>query len=92
MSDAVDYFKAYAERAICRARKMRPGRPKLLQRAVGRVYHWLSKEAAFGPNADHMDDFRTAQDIERTVGTAGLSTPTATSAQHGTDAGRRHVR
>jgi hypothetical protein len=92
MSDAVDYFKAYAERAICRARIMRPGRPKILLRAVGRVYHWLSKEAAFGPNTDRMDDFRKAQDIERTIGTAGLSTSAATSAQDGTDAGRRHVR
>ncbi|MDR6659409.1 hypothetical protein LPB73_02805 [Tardiphaga sp. 37S4] len=68
MSDAVDYFKAYAERAICRARNMRPGRPKVLQRAVGRVYHWLSKEAALGPNTDRMDDFRTAREVERTIG------------------------
>jgi hypothetical protein len=68
MSDAVDYFKAYAERAICRARNMRPGRSKLLQRAVGRVYHWLSKEAAFGPNTDRMEDFRAAQEVEKMIG------------------------
>ncbi len=68
MSDAVDYFRAYAERAICKARNMRPGRPKVLQRAVGRVYHWLSKEAAFGPNTDRMDDFRAAREVEKTIG------------------------
>lgn len=79
MSDAVDYFKAYAERAICKARNMRPGRPKLLQRAVGRVYHWLSKEAAFGPNTDRMDDFRVAREVEKTIGAEDTSTrPTET--------------
>lgn len=67
MSDAVDYLKAYAERAVCKARNMRPGRPKLLQRAVGRVYHWLSKEAAMGSNVDHIDDFRAARDAEKAI-------------------------
>jgi len=74
MSDAVDYFKAYAERAICKARNMSPGRPKVLQRAVGRVYHWLSKEAAFGPNTDRMDDFRVAREVEKTIGAEDPST------------------
>jgi hypothetical protein len=92
MSDAVDYFKAYAERAICRARNMRPGRPKILQRAVGREYHWLSKEAAFGPNTDRMDDFRTAQDFERTIDTGRVSAIGTTTDQNGTTAGRRHAR
>jgi hypothetical protein len=46
---------------------MRPGRPKLLQRAVGRVYHWLSKEAAMGSNVDHIDDFRAARDAEKAI-------------------------
>jgi hypothetical protein len=32
------------------------------------VYHWLSKEAALGPNTDRMDDFRTAREVERTIG------------------------
>jgi hypothetical protein len=93
MSDAVDYFKAYAERAICRARNMRPGRSKILQRAVGRVYHWLSKEAAFGPNTDRMDDFRTAQNIERAIDTGGSST-TVVPADEGdcTSAKRRRAR
>ncbi|WP_441244574.1 hypothetical protein [Tardiphaga sp. 768_D3_N2_1] len=74
MSDAVDYFKAYAERVICKARNMRPGRPKVLQRAVGRVYHWLSKEAAFGPNTHRMDDFRVAREVEKTIGVGDTST------------------
>jgi hypothetical protein len=92
MSDAVDYFKAYAERAICRARKMRPGRLKILQRAVGQVYHWLSKEAAFGPNTDRMDDFHTAQNIERVINTGGKFRTGATTDHDGENVGRRHAR
>lgn len=67
MSDAVDYFRAYAKRAVCKARSMRPGRPKLLQRAVVRVYHWLSKEASFTPNSDRLDEFRIALEIEKSI-------------------------
>ncbi len=46
MSDAVDYLHAYAVRAICKARRMPFGRSKRLQRAVGRIYLLLTKEAA----------------------------------------------
>ncbi|WP_249119665.1 MULTISPECIES: hypothetical protein [unclassified Bradyrhizobium] len=38
MSDAVDYLRAYAVRAICKARRMPFGKSKRLQRAVGRIY------------------------------------------------------
>ena len=67
MSDAVDYFHAYAVRAICRARRMSFGRPKRLQRAVGRIYLLLTKEAAIAPNLDHLDDFRSAREIENSI-------------------------
>lgn len=49
MSDAFDYFRAYAVRALCKARAMPRGRMKQLQTVVGRIYHLLTKEAAYGP-------------------------------------------
>ncbi len=69
MSDAVDYLHAYAVRAICKARRMPFGRSKRLQRAVGRVYLLLTKEAAIAPNVDHLDDFRTARQVEKSIAT-----------------------
>jgi hypothetical protein len=44
-----------------------PGRPKLKQRTVARVYHLLSKEAALAPNIRHLDDFRAARRLEQQV-------------------------
>lgn len=35
--------------------------------APGRVYHLLTKEAAYGPNLHHMDDFRAAQKLEKSL-------------------------
>lgn len=67
MSDAVDYLHAYATRAICKARKMPFGKSKRLQRAVGRIYLLLTKEAAVAPNVDHLDDFRTARRLEKSI-------------------------
>jgi hypothetical protein len=68
MSDAVDYLHAYAVRAICKARRMPFGsRSKRLQRAVGRIYLLLTKEAAVAPSADHLDDFRTARRLEQSI-------------------------
>jgi hypothetical protein len=29
------------------------------------MYHLLTKEAAYGPNLHHMDDFRAAQKLEK---------------------------
>ena len=43
------------------------GRMKHLQAAIGRVYHLLTKEAAYGPNLHHMDDFRAAQKLEKSL-------------------------
>ncbi|MDA9496059.1 hypothetical protein XI05_00505 [Bradyrhizobium sp. CCBAU 11357] len=67
MSDAFDYFRAYAVRALCKARSMPKGRMKHLQLVVGRIYNLLKKEAAFGPNTQHMEDFRAAQKLERSL-------------------------
>ena len=64
MSDAVDYLHAYAQRAICRARRMPVGKLKRLQRAVGRIYLLLTKEAAVAPSIDYLEDFRAARRLE----------------------------
>ncbi|MDF0585079.1 hypothetical protein [Bradyrhizobium yuanmingense] len=66
MSDAFDYFRAYAVRALCKARSMPKGRMKHLQLVVGRIYNLL-KEAAYGPNTKHLEDFRAAQRLERSL-------------------------
>jgi hypothetical protein len=67
MSDAFDYFRAYAVRALCKARAMPFGGGKRMQRAIARIYHLLTKEAALGPNLDHLADFRTAQRLEQKI-------------------------
>ncbi|MEK9278151.1 MULTISPECIES: hypothetical protein [unclassified Bradyrhizobium] len=68
MSDAYDYFRAHAIAAARKARSLPPGRTKQKQRTVARVYHLLSKEAALGPNVQHLDDFRAARRLERQIG------------------------
>ena len=73
MSDAVDYLHAYAVRAICKARRMPLGRSKRLQRAVGRIYLLLTKEAAVDPNIDHLDDYRAARKAEKSIAAVGES-------------------
>jgi hypothetical protein len=67
MSDAFDYFRAHAVRALCKARRMPRGRIRSLQAIAGRIYHLLTKEAAYGPNLHRMDDFRAAQKLERSI-------------------------
>jgi hypothetical protein len=67
MSDAFHYFRAHAVRALCKARAMPVGRMRRLQTVVGRIYHLLTKEAAYGPNVHHMDDFRAAQKFEKSL-------------------------
>ncbi|WP_354265126.1 hypothetical protein [Bradyrhizobium sp. GM2.2] len=64
MSDAFDYFRAYALRALCKARAMPRGRIKHLQLVVGRIYNLLKKEAAYAPNTQQLQDFRAAQQLE----------------------------
>ena len=67
MSDAVDYFRSYAARAICKARQMPFGRLKRMQRAVGHIYHLLTKEASLAPNTHRLRDFRAAQNLEKLI-------------------------
>jgi hypothetical protein len=67
MSDAFDYFRAFAVRALCKARSMPHGRMKHLQLMAGRIYNLLKKEAAYSPNTQHLADFRAAQKLERSV-------------------------
>src|SRR5215204_6256861 len=67
MSDAFHYFRAHAIRALCKARAMPFGKMKHLQAVIGRVYQLLTKEAAYGPNLHHMDDFRAARKLEESL-------------------------
>jgi hypothetical protein len=41
------------------------GSMKQLQIVAGRIYNLLKKEAAYGPNTQHLVDFRAAQKLER---------------------------
>lgn len=67
MSDAFDYFRAYAIRALCKARSMPRGKLKHLQLVAARIYNLLKKEAAYGPNTQHLEDFRAAQKLARSL-------------------------
>jgi hypothetical protein len=40
---------------------------KQLQLAAGRIYNLLKKEAAYSPNTQHLEDFRAAQKLERSL-------------------------
>lgn len=44
------------------------GRMKHLQLLAGRIDNLLKKEAAYGPNTQHLEDFRTAQKLESSLG------------------------
>jgi hypothetical protein len=46
---------------------MPQGRVKHLQLVVGRIYNLLKKEAAFGPNIQHLEDFRVAQKLKSSL-------------------------
>jgi hypothetical protein len=67
MSDAFDYFRAYAVRALCKARSMPRGRMKHLQLVAAHIYNLLKKEAAYSPNTQHLEDFRAAQKLEASL-------------------------
>src|SRR5215203_2100133 len=59
--------EVYAVRALCKARSMPHGRMKQLQLMAGRIYDLLKKEAAYSPNTQHLEDFRAAQKLERSI-------------------------
>jgi hypothetical protein len=67
MSDAYDYFLAHAVAAVQKARGLPEGPLKRKQRTVARVYHLLAKEAAYGPNTHHLEDFRAARRIDARI-------------------------
>ena len=55
---------------------------KHLQLVAGRIYNLLKKEAAYGPNIQYLDDFRSAQKLEdsldrRSTDGSGRLTPAA---------------
>jgi len=68
MSDSHHYFLAHARKAVLKARQLPKGRIKAKQRVVARVYHLLAKEAAYAPNLHHLEEFRTAREIENAIG------------------------
>ena len=43
------------------------GGMKRLQSVAGRIYNLLKKDAAYGPNIQHLDDFRAAQKLESSL-------------------------
>lgn len=43
------------------------GKMKHLQLVAGRIYNLLKKEAAYGPNVQHLEDFRAAQKLEASL-------------------------
>jgi hypothetical protein len=68
VSDITDYLLAYARRATMKARRMRRSTAnRNRQRVVARVYHLLAKEATYTSNVKHLDDFRAAQRLERSI-------------------------
>lgn len=46
---------------------MPQGKMKHLQLVAGRIYNLLKKEAAYAPNMQHLEDFRAAQKLERSL-------------------------
>jgi hypothetical protein len=58
---------------------MPQGRKKHLRLVAGRIYNLLKKEAAYGPNTQHLEDFRAAQKLERSLGRRPDDAPSAQS-------------
>ena len=46
---------------------MPQGRMKHLRLVAGRIYNLLKKEAAYGPNTQHLEDFRAARKLEASL-------------------------
>jgi hypothetical protein len=49
---------------------------KHLQLMAGRIYNLLKKEAAYSPNMQHLEDFRAAQKLERSLDSQAEVGPT----------------
>ena len=66
------------------------GRMKHLQLLAGRIYNLLKKEAAYGPNMPHLEDFRAAQKLERSLDNRHDADPADPADQSRFAAARRH--
>jgi hypothetical protein len=55
------------------------GRAKHLRLVAGRIYNLLKKEAAYGSNTQHLEDFRAAQNLERSLDRRPYDGPTTRS-------------
>jgi hypothetical protein len=55
------------------------GKMKHLQLVAGRIYNLLKKEAAHSPNTQHLEDFRAAQKLERSLDGRADHDPTVQS-------------
>jgi hypothetical protein len=40
---------------------------KHLRLVAGRIYNLLKNEAAYGPNTQHLEDFRAARELEESL-------------------------
>jgi hypothetical protein len=58
---------------------MPQGKMKNLQLVAGRIYNLLKKEAAYSPNTHHLEDFRAAQKLERSLDSRRDDGPTVQS-------------
>jgi hypothetical protein len=76
MSDAFDYFPAFAVRALCKARSMPHGRTKHLQLMAGRIYNLLKKEAAYSPNTQHLMTSGQRRSLKQSLGSGADAGPT----------------
>ena len=64
MSDATDYLMAHAVQTTLEARKLPPSEMKTKLRRIGRIYHLLAKEGAYGFNISFLDDYRVVKAAE----------------------------
>jgi hypothetical protein len=64
MSDATDYLMAHAVQTTLEARQLLPSELKTKLRRIGRIYHLLAKEGAYGFNIPFLDDYRAAKAAE----------------------------
>lgn len=65
---------------------------KHLQLVAGRIYNLLKKEAAYRPNIQHLEDFRTAQRLESSLDHRPTDSPGGRLAPAGPQSAEREAR
>jgi len=65
---------------------------KDLQLVVGRIYNLLKREAAYGPNIHHLEDFRAAQKLESSLDRRPSDRPVGRLAPMATQSADREAR